>query len=492
MSGQRSIARIIVKLSAALVSILLAAAPAAAQDNELICRLGVNVFHHRPATFDLLSLRAGWYVDGWAWSTATRPHGIEYVLTVQLETNNEGGYAIQPEEPYLATALAAHPGATWIIGNEPDRRHYQNDILPELYATAYHDMYAWIKERDPTARVFAGAIVQPSPLRLEYLDRVLASYRADFGTVMPADGWAIHNHILNERSCDYYQDSTICWGADIPPGIDAIDGMVIDQSDHGDLAIFEAQVRRFRTWMANNGYRSLPLYVSEYGILLPERNGFPPSEVVAFMNETFDVLLTAADAETGYPMDDNRLVQRSAWYAALSRPPFNGSLFASTSLTDSMAPPFVLSELGTAFQSYATSVTTTSDIALLAFDVSPSLPPASSAPVTVTLAVTVANRGHGLDTVPITIDFYAGGEPGQGGELITSETVSLAGCGDARRVSVPWPGLTPELFAGGPVIAVAHAADHGTAVDPRAETVFLFVTHELFLPAVSGSSRMGR
>lgn len=483
--------RIVWALAGVMVAVavdLSGTTPAGAQEgNGLVCRLGINVFHQRPATFDLPALRAGWYVDGWAWTTATRPNGIDYVLTVQVEADTTGGYSVQPEEPYLATALAAHPGASWIIGNEPDRRHYQNDMLPALYATAYHDLYTWIKERDTSARVFAGAIVQPSPLRLAYLDRVLASYQTQFGTSLPADGWAIHNHILNERSCDYYQDSTICWGADIPPGIDAVDGMVIEQNQHGDLAIFEEQVRRFRTWMAANDYRERPLYVSEYGILLPERNGFPPSTVIAFMNETFDLLLTATDDETGYPTDDNRLVQRSAWYAALSRPPFNGSLFASTSLTDSMAPPFVLTELGTAYQAYATAVTTTSDIALLGFEVSPALPLAASAPVTVTLAVTVANRGHGLDAVPVSIDFYAGGEPGQGGELIASEVVTLTGCGDARGVKASWAGLTPEHFAGGPIVAVAQAGDADATESERAGVMFLFVAHELFLPALSKS-----
>ena len=481
--------RIVWALAGAMIAVAancVSTAPVAAQDDSnLLCRLGVNVFHQRPATFDLPALRAGWYVDGWAWTTATRPNGIEYVLTIQLEGDDAGGYAILPEEPYLATALAAHPGATWIIGNEPDRRHYQNDILPELYATAYHELYAWIKERDAAARVFAGAIVQPSPLRLEYLDRVLATYAAQFGAPLPADGWAIHNHILNERSCDYYQDSTLCWGADIPPGLDAIDGMVIDQSEHDDLAIFEEQIRRFRAWMAANGYRALPLYVSEYGILLPERNGFPPDTVISFMDATFDFLLTATEPETGSPSDGNRLVQRSAWYAALSRPPFNGSLFASTSLTDSMAPPFVISELGAAYQAYAAVLTTTSDVALLDFAVTPALPPAVSAPVTVTLAATVTNRGHGLAGVPVTVEFYAGGGPGQGGELIASETVTVTGCGDARPVTVAWPALTREEFAGGDIVAVARAADVPGSASDRATRLFLFVANVLYLPAVS-------
>ena len=488
MKMRQGIVWAIVGAAIAVASIALDTARAAAQDSgDLYCRLGVNVFHQRPAAFDLPALRAGWYVDGWAWSTATRPNGIEYVLTVQVEPDGAGSYEFRPEEASLSTALAAHPGASWIIGNEPDRRHYQNDLLPELYATAYHDLYAWIKERDASARVFAGAIVQPSPLRLEYLDRVLAAYETQFGVPLPADGWAIHNHILNERSCEYYQDSTICWGADIPPGIDAVDGMVIEQSQHDDMAIFEEQVRRFRTWMAGNGYRSLPLYVSEYGILLPERNGFPLSTVIAFMDASFDFLLSATDADTGYAADDNRLVQRSAWYAALSRPPFNGSLFASTSLTDSMAPPFTITDLGATYQAYATNLTTTSDIALLDFGITPALVPSVSAPVTLTLAVTVANRGHGLAAAPVTVDFYAGGEPGQGGELIASETLALAGCGDAQVLTVAWPLLTPDRFAGGAIVAVARAADGGDAVADRAEAVFLFVAHELYLPAVSGS-----
>lgn len=488
MAWQQLIARVVAGLAAACIAALLPTMPAIAQEGaDLLCRLGVNVFHQRPATFDLPALRAGWYVDGWAWPTATRPNGIEYVLTVQLEASSDGGYTTLPEASYLETALAAHPGATWIIGNEPDRRHYQNDIAPALYATAYHDLYAWIKVRDNSARVFAGAIVQPSPLRLEYLERVLAGYRAQFGAALPADGWAIHNHILNERSCDYYQDSTICWGADIPPGIDAIDGMVINQSQHGDLAIFETQVRRFRTWMAANGYRALPLYVSEYGILLPERNGFPPSSVTAFMDGTFDFLLTATDAETGYATDDNRLVQRSAWYAALSRPPFNGSLFASTSLTDSMAPPFVLSELGVAYQAYATTLTTTSDVALLDFAVIPALPPAADSPITVTLSATVANRGHGLTAIPVTVDFYAGGGPEHGGTLLASETVTVAGCGDARTVAAAWPAVTPEEFAGGEIVAIARALDTGGAGGDRARQLFLYVASDLYLPAISGA-----
>jgi hypothetical protein len=48
---------------------------------------------------------------------------------------------------------------------------------------------------------------------------------------------------------------------------------------------------------------------------MPSEYGFPPERVAEFMTETFDYLLTAADPDIGYPLDDNRLVQRLTWYS---------------------------------------------------------------------------------------------------------------------------------------------------------------------------------
>jgi hypothetical protein len=55
--------------------------------------------------------------------------------------------------------------------------------------------------------------------------------------------------------------------------------------------------------------------VSEYGILMPADYGFGPERVERFMLGTYDFMLHAADAEIGYPADDNRLVQGWAWYS---------------------------------------------------------------------------------------------------------------------------------------------------------------------------------
>ena len=58
-----------------------------------------------------------------------------------------------------------------------------------------------------------------------YLDLVLDSYRALYGTPMPVDIWGVHNFILNEVSCDYEPGN--CWGAEIPPGIDEPYGEIL-------------------------------------------------------------------------------------------------------------------------------------------------------------------------------------------------------------------------------------------------------------------------
>ena len=73
--------RIVWALAGAMIAVAancVSTAPVAAQDDSnLLCRLGVNVFHQRPATFDLPALRAGWYVDGLSLihiSEPTRPY----------------------------------------------------------------------------------------------------------------------------------------------------------------------------------------------------------------------------------------------------------------------------------------------------------------------------------------------------------------------------------------------------------------------------------
>jgi len=91
----------------------------------------------------------------------------------------------------------------------------QDNLLPELYARAYHHLYTLIKGYDATARIGAGGIVQPTPLRFQYLDRVLAAYRAAYRQTLPADLWNVHSYILREITAD---DP---WSSVIPPSTGA-------------------------------------------------------------------------------------------------------------------------------------------------------------------------------------------------------------------------------------------------------------------------------
>jgi hypothetical protein len=216
------------------------------------------------------------------------------------------GGVLRPDPSTLAAIARANPGSLWLIGNEPDVK-WQDNVEPAVYARLYHEAYAAIKAADPSAVVAAGGVSQPTPLRLRYLDAVLAAYREQFGAAMPADAWHVHNFILREE-----RDS---WGVDIPPGLPEDRGMLYEIDDCDNLEIFRRQVRDFRRWMAAHGFQDRPLIVSEYGIPMPEDYGFPPERVIRFLRGTFEFFLTATDPSLGYPADDYRLVQRWCWYS---------------------------------------------------------------------------------------------------------------------------------------------------------------------------------
>lgn len=245
----------------------------------------------------------GWYLD---WTIRAKPlpaEGLEFVQLVAL------GHPFSSESvrDELFRAIVANPGALWLIGNEPDVP-WQDSLTPEAYVRQYNQYYRYIKSIDPTARVGIGGISQPTPLRLEYLDRVQAAFQQRFGRPMPVDVWNIHAFVLREE-----RDA---WGVSIPPGFRNVDqGTLYEIEDHDDLQIFQRQILDFRRWMADHGYRNWPLIVSEYGVLMPEEYGFPPEAVIEFMRQTMDFLLNARDPELGYPDDDNRLVQRLAWFS---------------------------------------------------------------------------------------------------------------------------------------------------------------------------------
>jgi hypothetical protein len=216
------------------------------------------------------------------------------------------GGVLQPNAETLAAIARANPGSLWLVGNEPDVK-WQDSVEPAAYARLYHQAYTAIKGADPTARVAIGGVSQPTPLRMRYLEAVLAAYQEQFGAAMPVDVWNAHNFILREERGS--------WGVDIPPGLPDDRGILYEIDDSGNLEAFRRQIWDFRRWMAAQGYGGWPLIVSEYGIPMPEDYGFPPERVVAFLWGTFEFFLTAADPALGDPADGYRLVQRWCWYS---------------------------------------------------------------------------------------------------------------------------------------------------------------------------------
>jgi hypothetical protein len=421
------------------------------------CRFGVNLWERLPVRdFDLADLRAGWYVDYYA-PGPPHPPELEYAPVLMLAQVGADGYQVGKSWAAIDALIAANPGAFWLIGNEPDRRVMQNDMVPAAYAAAYHDLYGYLKQRDPNAQVLAGNIVQATPLRLQYLDLVLAAYRQRYGEPLPVDGWSIHNFILNERSCAVYPAD--CWGAEIPPGITATEGLVIGYGDTARIDLFTAQIERFRRWMAANGYRNRPLYVTEYGVLLPAGYGYGPEVVVRYMHQTFDYLLAARDPQLGYAPDDNRLVQRFSWFAVIE-PRFNGGLFESIDSSHPISPPFTLSPIGLGYRDYTRSITPSTAIGIVAARLAPPHPLHAYPPpdatgadatgaITATLDLTVSNSGNLQAAAVATVTLYAGAPAPGGAPLAPPQAVALGGCGQQAHLRFAWrsaSGGPPEGF----------------------------------------------
>lgn len=356
--------------------------------------IGMNRSFGLVDAYDVARLKAGWYVDWGAQMAPLQPAGLDFVQVVYVF-----GDTFVPDEASLAIIVTEHPGATWLIGNEPDCI-WQGNSTPDQYARVYHRLYTFIKVLDPTARVTIGGIVQATPLRLRWLDAVLAAYQAHYAQTLPVDLWNIHAFVLREERG--------AWGAEIPPGIAATQGMLWDIQDHDRMDLLRQQIVRFRTWMRDHGERDKELIISEYGILMPVDYGFTSARVETFMVNTFNYFLTATDPAIGHPADGNRLVQRWAWYS------LNDDLFEGFDSYSHLFDPYTgaITPLGLAFANYMSSwFTPYVDLVSAAIYATPRHPLTSPGqPVRVTFQAVVRNAGN-TDVHNVPVQFWVG-DPG--------------------------------------------------------------------------------
>jgi hypothetical protein len=442
------------------------------------------------ADYDVAQLNAGWYTN---WGTALNPpHPAElvYVQVVRLKgpprtclrpcssyrptcegfidyTNciygrppDPDAVSVSPSRSTIQQIARANPGSVWLIGNEPDRIIYMDDVCPDEYALVYHELYHLIKEVDPTAKIAVGGVVQTTPIRLQYLDIVMCAYEHTYGTKLPADLWNVHAFILNEEAGG--------WGCDLPPGM-VTPSLAQRRNvwDCDDMSIFKQQIHDFRQWMADHGERDKPLIVSEYGILMPEKwsdgswfcdgdpyhndplgrcapgNGRPYdyARVTAFMQATFDyflgVDLDGIDASLGYPADGNRLMQAWNWYSLNEDWMYNGNLFHSSNKQ--------ITALGVDFRDYATPLKVNYKD-LLPWELSFEHPSDLFAgdPVTVTISSEVFNMGNeAAEDVPVR---FWDGQPGVGTQLgLVTATTVLSRYQGAPTVAITWPTVATNV-----------------------------------------------
>jgi hypothetical protein len=433
------------------------------------------------ADYDVGQLRAGWYYNFWTVAYPSHPLGMGFAQTIRLSNDYDPGSdpicSRCPTWDELSAVVEQNPGSLFFVGNEPDRVVVQDEVHPEQYAQLYHDFYTFLKAQDPTCQVAIGGVVQPTPLRLAYLDLILDAYRQYYRRHMPVDVWNVHNYILPE-----YPDSPTI-GAAIPPGISYETAVALAKSqydptkDHDNLEIFAEHMTQMRQWMSDRGYRDHPLILSEFGVVLPEMDpyGYTEGRVQAYMRGTFDWLTTACDPDIGYSLDGNRLVQSWAWFTLNDEYEFgnrNTHLFES-----SEGRP--ITELGMEYARYtATLPTTAVDLELRSVAFTHGEPEGRDT-VTFTLTANVYNSGTGAADQVVICFSPPGNEPQE-------VVVPILRGGEESTVLVALPGLPVEGLH--EVEVAVDPDDTIPECDPNdnRETVRLFVaSHRHFLPLVS-------
>lgn len=448
---------------------LLTHTSASSEQAVVNCRFGMAV--EKPDAFPtttqeiewLPTFGSGWYID----FLANKPSLADQVsaehvkvLFVSQHRNHSGervdSYGVFPKFNDLTTLIQESPGALWLVGNEVDRAEVQGDIMPQLYARAYHDVYYHIKSIDPTAQVANSALVQITPGRLQYLDLMWDTYVELYDEPMPVDVWNAHVYILPERRTDGSPNniSSIALGTDLNLGIFESGGQAsaactnhFDNtycfSEHDEMTIFRKHVRDMRRWMKDHGQQDKPLIVTEYGILLPfhgdngckeDENGqcFDQQRVSTYLHDTMDWYESARDTNLGFAGDDYKLVQQWLWFSAFSdRVGHASNVLKSNYPNNPAGSSASLTDVGRAYIQEVAESPLLTDLVIERTYV-------EHGDNVVRVGADIRNAGNVPLQSPVTVSFYS--NPAQT-NLIGQVTLSpeLEGCGlEKTMVSTTW------------------------------------------------------
>jgi len=476
--------------------------------STLSCREGLVGWEPYLSTggLNIQSLGGGLYLDFNVHAPAPQPDAMEFIQVIRVRQNKDSqggylpGYTTRPPLTDVAGGLgpmiASAPGALWLVGNETDRGPdipggpAQDDTFPQVYAQVYHDVYQFIKQRDPTAQVAVAGLVEVTPGRLQYLEIVWDTYAALYHEPMPVDVWNMHIYILPET----YGIANVALGTD--PALayrfafthTSGDGNVYTYGDHDNLTIFDAQVRRMRQWMRDHGQQDKPLLLSELGLLYGEDVtdefgvNFTAPRATTFLTKTFSYLAAASDAHIGMPSDNNRLVQQWVWFSV------NYSLgHISDLVTDfvTVTTPLTFTPAGRMFKINVTARPLASNLRPRSASGMAPLATPDNTSVTATLSVQLVNNGNQLVDLPFTVTFYSDAALTQ---VIDSTVITDGVPGCVRRrvtVSVDWPDLEVGLHPYWVKVDSANAISETDEADNVIEGQVFVGTWRLYLPIVA-------
>lgn len=468
------------------------------------CRLGVTVDGSPVVDPKVDELNLGWY-GNFAPNSSPIPEGMEFIRTIRLNqvhgdpydpapgTCLYGVYSCYSDPPTytlvmpssfaeLAQSATDNPGSMWAVGNEPDGRQWleggvwvgQDEIEPELYARAFCEISQVIRDSDPTARIAIGAVIQIGEeilsttgttitLRTEYLDRIWDEYpNVCNGRQLgdDVDMWNIHNYVLREVSrmrtipgmCG--SESTIdrseWWGAEIPPGLypEYCTGQWTSGEDNGDVDLAIGQIVRFRKWMADKGERNKPLIITEAGLNMGSY-WVLPSQVKSFLTDYLDYVLNQQDPELGYPLDENRMVQRILWWSLNhnaeidpKQEPGHACYPECTNHVDSLLGTVTDQAYRKEWVSYVTDQqnpeASIPRVGLFVTDTETIVE--GDDPVTYTLRARVHNNGNTSASGGALMQFYEGTQSQIGPAIGSPQIVGqIRGCGEGVLVEQTWP-----------------------------------------------------
>ncbi|MCA9942286.1 MAG: hypothetical protein H6656_14185 [Ardenticatenaceae bacterium] len=491
-------------------------APSGTSANNLNCRYGIAGFNTQMLSW-LPTLQSGWHVT----FGATTPYTGEgeHVGIVRVSQDRNGSqylstYTTIPAltEGGLGAIVDASPGKLWLIGNEPDVADVQDDTYPAMYARIYHDVYEFIKDRDPSAQVGIAGLSMATPGRLQYLDIVWDTFLTKYGYPMPVDVWAIHIYILSEYNPGIGPgDGKLALGTDpalaknwpvsgIPYSQQCAQDNIYCRAEHDNVNIFIGQIVAMRQWMKDHGQREKPLILSEFGSLYPyvvEAGGcylsdefgncFTPTRVGNYLFATMDWLESNSYPDLGYPADENRLVQQWLWFSFIVGEEESG---ASSNLLkpnyQTYAPGDVnaLTAVGEDYLDQVSGFELSANLytGQAGLVVVNSVAPANTADAEI--YAEFYNNGSQSISDPFTVTFYQDQALTQ---VIDSVTVNptLQGC--ARHIfsaSVTWPDLSSGVHKFWVKLDTGNAIDEGNENDNVASGLVIVDPQDSFLPSV--------